>query len=117
MHIASSFVLVLILTGLWFRRRPRWHLRFMLTAFSVDVLLVLYIEATRGAVEKVVGGFAGMVWLHAGISLAVLLCYIGMIGLGRKLIAGQVLSRNIHRNLGIAFCVLRASNYVTSFLV
>ncbi|MCH8268460.1 MAG: hypothetical protein IH846_13160, partial [Acidobacteria bacterium] len=48
LHIASTLVLVLIVAGLYNRRRPQWHLRFMLSAFVVDLMLVLYIEATRG---------------------------------------------------------------------
>lgn len=117
LHIASTLVLVLIVAGLYHRRRPQWHLRFMLSAFVVDLMLVLYIEATRGAVEKVAGSVNSLLWFHAGISLAVLLCYLAMIGLGRKLLAGQTLPRMAHRNLGIAFCLLRTSNYVTSYMV
>lgn len=117
LHIASTLVLVLVVTGLLNRRRPNIHLKFMVAAFTVDLLLVLYIEFTRGAVERVASQVDSLLWFHAGVSLAVLLSYVAMIALGRQLLTGQMTARATHRNLGIAFCVLRSLNYVTSFMV
>jgi hypothetical protein len=117
LHVASTLVVALVIAGLSNRRRPMVHRTFMISAFVVDLLLVLYIEATRHAVETVVTGVHPLIWVHAAISVAVLVCYALMIGLGRRLFAGALDLRLTHRNLGIAFCVLRGLNYVTSFLV
>ncbi len=54
LHLVSLFVLLLVGLGLWHRRMPARHMRFMSVAFALDVALVLYIEGTRHAVETVV---------------------------------------------------------------
>ncbi len=118
LHVASTFVLVVILCGLWFRNRnPQVHLRLMVAAFTADVLLVLYIEFTRHAVETVAARVRPMIWFHAGVSLAVLFCYVAMILLGRPMLAGRYETRRLHFVVGMAFVVLRSLNYVTSYLV
>jgi uncharacterized membrane protein YozB (DUF420 family) len=125
-------VLVLIGLGLYYRRQPQRHLRFMTAAFVTDLGLVVWIEATRGAVETVVSGPKTMVWAHAGISLAVLILYVSQIVLGRQLLARQEMvlgeavtvpvhngdrRRTLHLVLGLTFCVLRALNYVTALML
>src|SRR5271156_699953 len=118
LHLASTGVLLLIAAGLWFRKRnPRIHLRLMSTAFAADVLLVLYIEVTRHAVEKVASHARPLLWFHAGVSVAVLLCYVLMILLGRPMLSGRYETRALHRTVGMALVTLRGLNYVTSFMV
>ena len=118
LHLASSLVVVLLGVGLWFRhRRPQLHLRLMISAFVVDLLLVLYIEISRHAVEKVVARVSPLLWFHAGVSVGVLLCYVAMILLGRGVLAGQVNSRKWHFGVGLTFVALRSLNYVTSYMV
>ena len=99
------------------RKTPRIHLRFMVTAFLVDLSLVIYIELTRHAVEKVVGGPGALIWFHAGVSTLVLAAYIGQIVLGRRMLAGVTATRQTHIALGVAFCTLRLLNYITSFML
>lgn len=117
LHIASTLVLVLVVAGVLTRKTPRIHLRFMTFAFVVDVALVLYIEATRHAVEQVVAGPGPLLWFHASVSLMVLMAYIGQIMLGRRMLAGVLASRRTHIAMGIAFCSLRSINYITSFML
>ncbi len=118
LHILSSVVLGLIVAGLWARRhRPDLHMRFMTAAFVCDLLLVLYIEGTRQAVEKVVGGGTSLIWFHATISTLVLVAYVAQIAIGRRVLAGIRASRRVHATLGITFVSLRLVNYVTSFMV
>ncbi len=118
LHIASTLVVVIIATGLYFRRtRPTWHIRLMSTAFIVDVALVLWIEISRHAVEKVVTHVRPMVYVHVAISLGVLANYIAMIVLGRRVLRGNRASRSTHRNLGITFVMLRGLNYVTALIM
>ncbi len=118
LHLASSLVVVLLAVGLWFRhRRPQLHLRLMISAFVLDLLLVLYIEISRHAVEKVVARVSPLLWFHAGVSAGVLLCYVAMILLGRGVLAGQSRSRKWHFVVGLTFVALRSLNYVTSYMV
>ncbi len=118
LHLASTLVVALLAAGLWFRhRRPQVHMRLMISAFALDLLLVLYIEISRHAVEKVAARVSPMLWFHAGVSVGVLLCYMTMILLGRGVLAGAGSSRYWHRNVGMAFVVLRSLNYVTSYML
>jgi len=133
LHLASTMVLVLIAVGLYYRHQPNMHWKFMTSAFVTDVVLVLYIELTRHAVETVTTQVKPLVWFHALVSTSVLVLYVAMIVLGRKLLAAPATAlasnvgpidaghsqqtRNLHRNLGMAFCVVRLLNYVTAFMI
>ncbi len=118
LHLASSLVVVVVALGLWYRhRRPQLHLRLMISAFVIDLLLVLYIEISRHAVEKVASRVSPLLWFHAGVSVGVLLCYVAMILLGRGVLAGQATSRKWHFGVGMTFVALRSLNYVTSYMV
>jgi hypothetical protein len=118
LHVESTIVLIIIATGLCIRRKyPHWHIRLMSTAFILDLALLFYIEATRHAVEKVITHVKPMVYFHVAISLGVLLNYVVMIYLGRRILSGNRASRSTHRNLGITFVVLRSLNYVTALIM
>ncbi len=129
LHLISTMVLVVIAVGLYYRKSRNLHWRLMASAFGLDLGLVLYIEFSRAAVEKVVSEGKAFVWFHAGISLAVIALYVVMLGLGRTLLlntsvnrgmatsGAAIASKDQHRNVGIAFCVLRILNYVTALLM
>ena len=117
LHLVSTLVLVLIAGGVYYRRETRTHLRLMLAAFVVDLGLVVYIEATRHAVEKVSHHTGLLLWTHVAISVAVLVAYVAQIQLGRRILRGFVASRSLHIRLGLTFCTLRLLNYITSFMI
>jgi hypothetical protein len=118
LHVFSSIVLIIIATGLYMRRHsPIWHIRLMTTAFLVDLALVIYIEVSRHAVEKVIHHVRPLVYFHVAVSLGVLINYVAMIYLGRRVLNGNRASRSTHRNLGIAFVLLRGTNYVTALIM
>jgi uncharacterized membrane protein YozB (DUF420 family) len=134
LHVISTLVLFILAAGIYFRRqRPDLHVKAMGTAFVIDIALVLYIELTRQAVESVVTQVKPLTWFHAAISLSVVVLYVVQIVLGRRLLAARAAglatsagsigtgdngnTRNLHRNLGITFCVFRILNYVTAFMI
>lgn len=118
LHVFSTCVLLLVALGLFFRKRSRtWHLRLMTAAFLTDLSLVIWIESTRHAVEKVATGTRVILWIHALISLGVLACYVTMILLGRGILRGKSDNRTLHRNVGLCFITLRLLNYFTAFAV
>jgi hypothetical protein len=88
----------------------------MTAAFACDVLLVLYIEATRHAVASVAQSAMPLVWFHAAVSVLVLAAYAAQWTLGRRLAAGARTSRRAHAVVGATFVGLRSLNYVTSLL-
>lgn len=105
-HIASTMVLFLIAAGIYFRRRPQWHFRLMVSAFLIDLSIVVYLEATRQAVKKVTSQGSGLLWFHVAVSVLVLVAYVIQIMLGSKLLSGVVIKRQPHLMMGISFCVL-----------
>ncbi len=116
--LISACVLLLIGCGLYVRKRNhRLHYSLMLAAFAIDLSLVLYLELLRGAVEKVASSGSSLLWFHAGISAAALLCYPALIFLGAGLLRGREANRRWHRSVGLIFCVLRMLNFATSFAV
>jgi uncharacterized membrane protein YozB (DUF420 family) len=116
-HVFSSGVMILLGIGLLNRRRARRHMACMLTAFAVDLGLVVYIELTRHAVAEVAGSGRPLLWFHVVVSVGVLAAYLAQIRLGRLILEGQSTRRRTHRRVAWAFVVLRTTNYVTSFLV
>lgn len=133
LHIVSTMVLLILLTGVYFRRRREIHTKLMTSAFVIDLALVLYIELTRHAVGTVTTQVRPLLWFHAAISTSVLVLYVVMIVLGRKMLAGAEQSmasgagslnvgitgqtRTLHRNLGMTFLALRVVSYVTAFMI
>lgn len=118
LHIISTLVLLIIIAGMRLRKYTKVHMALMGSAFVIDLLLVLYIEFSRKAVETVVSTSAKpIIYIHALISLTVLGCYVGMFVLGRRTLAGKPAAKAAHRNLGITFCLFRAANYATAFLL
>src|SRR5262249_11145139 len=102
--------------------RPRVHMPCMVSAFALDLGLVLYIELTRHAIAAVGKAVQrplphGLLLFHVAVSLLVLVLYGLQLWLGSSLFKGREDRRTLHRNLGIRFVVFRLTNYVTSMFV
>ncbi len=117
LHLLSSVVLVLVACGVYWRRNRSAHLAFMVSAFLADLSLVLYIELTRKAVERLGEPMPTILAVHIGASVLVLLLYLVQIGLGIALFKGRTITKSIHARVGITFCFFRLMNYVTSFMI
>lgn len=116
MKILSLGVCLLLLLGVVFRRRPRVHVPLMVTAFLVDIGMLLYIELTRKAIATVVGGPHEFVMVHATISTLVLVAYGFQILSGLKILKGRARQLN-HRYAAVVLLLLRFSNFGTSLFV
>lgn len=116
LKIISFLVCVIIVAGLAYRRKRKIHARLMMTAFGIDVALVLYIELTRKAVETALHPPHPFVIFHVAISVLVLLLYGVQIFLGMRLMRGGASTR-LHGRVGLIFVVLRLANFVTSLSV
>ena len=115
--VLSTVVLVLIALGLKYRKVNRIHIPLMLSAFAIDLGMVVWLEFNRLAVEKVVGGVSGLLLFHVIVSIGVVILYVALISTGMKLFKKVTLSPALHRNLAVAFVIGRLINYVTSFFV
>lgn len=121
-HAVSLLACAFIVAGLVFRRDRARHRACMLAAFVIDMLLVFWIEVTRGALATTVG--AGersapgpLLAFHIAVSVATVALYVIQLGSGTRLFRGRELSRTLHRRSGWAFVVFRFTNLGTSFLV
>lgn len=115
---SSTAILLILLAGFLLRKTPYWHIRLMSTAFALDVILVLYIEITRHAIEKVITqSISPLLIFHIAVSLTVLGLYTYMARLGAKMAKGDESARKKHVAGAWAFAACRLTNYVTSFYI
>lgn len=117
LYIWSTFALILIGAGIYFRKIPALHLRLMSAAFITDVLLVVYIELNRSAIRTVSEGPDGLLYFHVFVSVGALTAYIVQFYLAWRMRQGRKASRQTHVRVGCSFCALRLTSYVTSFAV
>ena len=117
-YVVSTLVLLLLGTGLYFRKRSTpLHRGLMIAAFVVDLGLLTYVELSRHAVETAISSTSPLVWFHAAVSTGVLICYVAMMGLGPALRRGRRTLLGAHRGIGWTLFALRSLNYVTAFMV
>lgn len=115
LKLLSVLVFGLVLIGFANRRRRRIHIPLMVTAFLIDLGMVLYIELTRHAIEKAAAGVGPLMGVHIGLSVAVLLLYLGQIVGGIMKLRGRPVPW--HRWGGGLFLLARFGNLVTSFMI
>lgn len=120
----SSFVIILIAIGFFYRRNRKIHIPAMTTAFIIDLSLVLVIEFQRQAIENVIVNRNGFVWFHVIISTLVLVLYIVLAVTGskmKKIPSGPDLYGSsvikIHKYASILFILCRLTNYITSMFM
>lgn len=111
---ASTAAFCLMCLGIYYRRTVHMHQRFMLFAICLDILIVLLLEATRGAVETTL--FKSLHWtqyVHISASLIAVLLYFAQMIFGFKLKKNPAHPglRNLHRNLGITCFTFRSIGF------
>jgi len=123
MLIAISTVILLILAfGLYKRHQPRVHIPVMLTAFGLDVGLVLYIELTRHAIQTAADSVTApmahpLLLFHIAVSLTTIILYVLLSKSGSEVYRGQTDKLKSHRNMAAVFIICRLTNYATSFFI
>lgn len=117
-QIQSFLILSLIIFGVYVRRNRSLHVKTMATAITWDIILILQIELSRGAIVKASKAMTNQMWLNIHVSIAVttVLLYFGLIYTGRKMLNNQESIRPKHRVLGYTALVFRILTFVTSFL-
>tara|TARA_R110002072_G_scaffold64203_2_gene159324 strand:- start:166742 stop:167029 length:288 start_codon:yes stop_codon:yes gene_type:complete len=90
----------------------------MATAITWDIILILQIELSRGAIVKASKAMTNQMWLNIHVSIAVttVLLYFGLIYTGRKMLNNQESIRPKHKILGYTALVFRTLTFLTSFL-
>jgi hypothetical protein len=116
-QIQSFLIVCLILAGVYLRRRRTVHIKLMGTAITWDILLVLQIELSRGAILKASGALhnALILNIHVAIAVSTVLLYFAMIATGRRLLRGDIKIRPLHSKLGWTTVTMRLLTFITSF--
>ena len=116
-QIQSFLVYATMVFGITQRKNRKIHVPTMITVLTWDILLILQIELTRGAVEKASKALVNPMLLNIHVSFAVssVVFYILLIYTGRKLLAGDNSIRPRHRFFGWTAFALRTLTLVTSF--
>lgn len=114
--IISAFVCVLLLFGVINRRRQAIHVSAMLSAFTIDLGLVVYLELRRGVVESIPHRqITPLLVFHILISVIVLILYGTQTYTGLRRIRGD--RGWSHRLVPWVLLPLRMLNFVTSIMV
>ena len=116
-QIQSVIIVILMYLGVYLRNRRSIHVKIMSTVIIWDILLILQIELTRGAINKAMKVVANPLMLNIHVTLAVstVLLYGVMIYTGRRMLKGEDIFRTKHRIFGFSTVIFRTATFITSF--
>lgn len=112
--LASFAITAALLAGVACRRRRRVHVPIMCGVILADLALLLVVETRARAVERVVAGVPGTVWLHVAIAVACLVAYGVAVVTGTLLLRGREAVRRVHRGNALAAVCLRLAVLATT---
>jgi hypothetical protein len=115
--LQGLLILLLMYVGVYFRRNRSIHIKLMGTTIIWDLLLIVQIELTRGAVAKAAKAITDPLILNIHVALAVscVLAYCFMFYSGRKVLKGERDILPKHKFMGITTVILRTAVFITSF--
>ena len=118
-QIQSTVIVILFLIGFFYRSNRNIHIPIMISAIVWDILLILQIELSRGAIEKAMKVAKNQFLLNFHVSIAVttVILYFVMARTGYLLKKGVISYRPRHKYIGLLTILLRLTTYVTSFFV
>lgn len=115
----STLVVLLLTTGVVLRKNKNLHVRIMSTAIVWDLILILQIEISRGAIEKASQVIKNPLILntHVCFAISTVVFYAVMIYSGRRILKGEKALKNRHKKFGAITYTLRMLTYITSYFV
>ena len=118
-QVQSALILFLLYFGVWKRKQRSLHVKVMTTAIIWDILLVLQIELTRGAIDKAskVVTNAALLNFHVSIAVTTVILYGFIFYFGRALLKGNQSVKTKHKVLGLTALVLRTLTLITSYII
>ena len=113
----SLCIVLVMMVGIYFRRKRQLHIKIMSLAMIWDVILILQIELSRSAILKASKAMTNALALNIHVSIAVstVVLYGFMIYTGRKLVKGDSTYKTRHRRLGWTTFTMRLLTLITSF--
>jgi uncharacterized membrane protein YozB (DUF420 family) len=106
-----------MILGVYLRRDRKKHVKIMSSAIAWDILLILQIELSRGAIKKASAVMTNPMLLkvHLFFAIGSVVLYVLMVLSGRKLLAGDNSVRQKHKLLGRTTLFFRIMTFITSF--
>jgi hydrogenase-4 membrane subunit HyfE len=116
-QIQSFLIVALFFIGVYLRKNRNLHVKIMSSAIIWDIILILQIELSRGAIDKASKALTNPMILNIHISLAIsaVVLYGFMIYFGRKLLQGNNSVKILHGRLGRLTLIIRVLTLITSF--
>lgn len=122
-QVQSILIVILMLYGVSLvigSNKNRWkHSRIMKAVIIWDILLILQIELTRGAIAKASKAMDNHMMLNIHVSLAIstVLLYVFAAYFGNKVLNGDETYLKKHKLFGRITVILRLLTLITSFFV
>lgn len=116
--IIATFSWLLFTLGLLRRKNKNIHIPLMLSAITLDVVVVVILEVTRNAV-KTASEFklSALAQTHIFVSSIAMLHYPVLIFLGVQLYRGKYGKKGLHRRLGVSCYAFRTLGFGFMFFV
>ena len=116
----SFIILCLLFFGAWVilkKKNRDLHVKTMLFAIVWDIVLVLQIELSRGAIEKAskVTSNTNILNIHVSLAVSAVVLYVLMILTGKKVLKGNRDILGLHKKLGLLTLLMRTLTFITSF--
>ncbi|MGE0171168.1 MAG: hypothetical protein AB7T49_00200 [Oligoflexales bacterium] len=108
----------LMVSGLIFRRRPKIHSKFMATAISLDLGVLVTLEIQRHAIDTALSfSLSPIQQMHVATSSVATILYFPILFLGWKQLYRKATARGrlLHMRLGIAAFVFRTFGFLLMF--
>lgn len=122
-QIQSALIVLLMIVGIKNSKKRKLHVKIMLTSIIWDILLILQIELTRGAIEKVHGQLTipmqrnPLLMVHLFFAIGSVVLYFFMMFSGRKILQGKTSCIKKHSLLGKVTFSFRVLTLLTSFFI
>lgn len=113
----SFLVLLVLVVGLALRRDRSKHPPIMVGAFVADLALVLYLELTRGAIDRASQLASQILTVHVAFAVTTLVANIALLVTGYRIYSGKAAGRTTHRRLAWLFMICRVATFLTAFLI
>ena len=119
-QIQSFIILSLLFFGAWLilkKKNRDLHVKTMLFAIVWDVILILQIELSRGAIEKAskVTSNPNILNIHVSLAISAVVLYVLLIMTGKNILKGNRDILGLHRKLGLLALLMRTLTFITSF--
>lgn len=118
----STFIVLLMVYGVYFRKKRQIHVKTMSAVIIWDILLILQIELSRGAIAKASDSMikappSELLNIHIFLAVSTVILYGVMVFTGRKMLKGKIKLKPIHKLVGFTTVTARLLTYITSFFV